>query len=58
MRDEQQPGLVELVIRTTETWPRTWRLVVLLVAVVGLVGGLLWLVPFELVFGPFSLIPT
>ncbi|KOX33965.1 hypothetical protein ADK67_04765 [Saccharothrix sp. NRRL B-16348] len=56
-RDEQRSALVGLVIRATENWARTWRLVVLLVVPAVLLGGLLWFVPFDLVFGPFSLIP-
>ncbi|MFE9751154.1 hypothetical protein ACFYOT_40135 [Saccharothrix saharensis] len=55
--DEPQPNLIGLVDRTVDAWPRTFRLVFLLVVTALLVGGLLWFVPVAVEAGPFSITP-
>lgn len=53
--DELQPNLINLIKHTVDSWPRTFRLALLLTLVVVLFGALFWAVPLEVIIGPVSL---
>lgn len=51
-------GLAGLVAKALDSSPAAWRLVLLLVVAVLLVGGLLWMVPLDIQVGPITISPA
>lgn len=52
---EQHPTLIGVAGRMLTSWPDTARFLLVLAVLAALVGGLLWLVPLDLVLGPIKI---